>query len=269
MQVDIFRAVGSRLIGANRIDRDAGKQAGRHQRATQVVDLAAVIEFARLEAADDLHMIRAERLLAPAGRDSTEGPARPHIDPQRIVAGDGCRVQQYVAFPHLGEGIAIFGQLHTDVGFGAFDRGSDDMIAGLKRQAVTSQAGRHGRRRVDDDFANLVALARRDRHHRLQPAFARLVERRERSRIIIAFRIQQPDRQRFILMRPCLHHGGGFGLAIAIDQRRRIAELILQPGLAEPFYVDGIADLRRLFIRAARRHLNRHRHAVQRGQRLG
>lgn len=52
MQVDIFGAIRAGLAGLDRIDRDAGEQAGRDQRLAQIVDLAAVIKVAFVEAGD-------------------------------------------------------------------------------------------------------------------------------------------------------------------------------------------------------------------------
>src|SRR3546814_14636673 len=70
----------------------------------------------------------------------------------------------------------------ADIGLRPLDRRRDDMVAGLERQAVADQAGRHGRPGVDDDVPEPVALARREREDGLKPPVARLIQRGARGR---------------------------------------------------------------------------------------
>src|SRR3546814_3548887 len=73
--VDIFRAVGRGLAGQDRFGRDAAEQIGRDHRLAQVVDHAAVIKLASLEAGDDSDMLDIEGEIAfrPVAADAGAG----------------------------------------------------------------------------------------------------------------------------------------------------------------------------------------------------
>ena len=58
--VDIAGAVLGRLLGQHRLGRDGAEQAGRDHRLAQIVDLAAVVEIAALEAGQDIDMAGVE-----------------------------------------------------------------------------------------------------------------------------------------------------------------------------------------------------------------
>src|SRR5438309_4551549 len=81
--VDIFGPVRGGLPGALRAGGDGAEQAGRDHRFPEVVDLAAVVQLAALEAGEDPDMVGVEGEL-PLGGEAREGRAGTRIDRQRV-----------------------------------------------------------------------------------------------------------------------------------------------------------------------------------------
>src|SRR5581483_5666816 len=76
--VHIFGTVRRFLAGPRRLGRDRPEQAGGDHRLAQIVDLAAVVKLAALEAREDSDMLRVEGELALGG-EAREHRARAGI----------------------------------------------------------------------------------------------------------------------------------------------------------------------------------------------
>ena len=166
-EVDHFGAVRTRQPSAARFNADALEQPGGDQRLAQIIDLAAVIQFAGLEPGQHRDVFCPERFVAFAD-DLTIGATRPGRDRQGIVGPAGILVEQNIALAHFGERIAVFGQCQRHLGFFYQHLFSADRIAELEVQGVADQPGRNGRFGLHCDARISEALARADIDHREQ-----------------------------------------------------------------------------------------------------
>src|SRR3546814_18824092 len=101
-------------------------------------DLPAVIEIAALETREHLDMLGIEGEIARR-LDPAKARSFADIDRQRIDAVAGRAVEQDIALPDLGEGVAFLGQLERDRRFGALNTLRDDRFADAEREIFGDQ----------------------------------------------------------------------------------------------------------------------------------
>jgi hypothetical protein len=215
----------------------AGEEVRGDHGLAQVVDLAAVVELASVEAGEDADMFGIERKIA-LRRIAAEQGARAGCDGEGVVAAIRLGIQEDVACADLGEGIALFRKAQEHIGFGALHIGSDDGVASLERERLARERRGCGFSASDIDLAKLVSIAghRRHDHPDLSGLLGKLLDRGYGSSVIIALRPQDPDRQRLVFPGA----GGDLGavrrLAVAILQRREFAETPFKLDLLKAFH---------------------------------
>jgi hypothetical protein len=247
--VHIFGAVGSGLAGPDRLRGDAGEEPRRDHRLAKVVDPAPVVEVAAVESGEDVDMARAEGEVALGG-EAAEARPRPGIERERIVPRAGLGIEEDVALADLGEGIALLRKAKQHVRLGRLDLEREDRVPGGERQCLARKLGRLGRRAVEPDLAEAVALARHRADHdperRRRVALARhLLDRVGGDRVVIAFRAEQADGERLVLSGAGHDHRAVHRLAARILERRELAETAGEADFVEAFEDDRVADRRR------------------------
>ena len=154
---DIFGAVRRGLAGPHRLGRDGAEQAGRDHRLAQIVDLAAVVELAALEARQHADMLGVEGEVAFGG-EAAEARARARRRAAAYRRRAGVGIELDVAQADLGEGIALLRQPQQHVGLGRLDVVGDDRPAAFERQRLAGDPGRHRLGAGDADVAEVVAV---------------------------------------------------------------------------------------------------------------
>jgi hypothetical protein len=136
---------GSRIGGGDRLDRDAGDEAGGDQRAAKVVDQRRLISLARLEARDGLDVLGPEQ--RPAfDEDAPELARAPGVDRQHQGGGARRVIDGDVQLADVRECVAAAAELDSQRRLAGGDPLRIDRIVGSDAERSPD------RRRVDAGF---------------------------------------------------------------------------------------------------------------------